>query len=87
MVRAFDQKFRCKYFARFNNVIFDAEYPSMNEPVRWCYENMPEDRLWDYEYDKGKRIINAVGIPEQGWNVIFFFEIEEDLMAFKLVHG
>lgn len=90
MVRTFDKKFKCVYFFRFDKTTFNTEYPSLDERVRWCYENIPEERLWCYEYEPYVHNPN-LNLPPQSpvyyWIVIFFFEIEEDLMAFKLVHG
>lgn len=91
MVRTFDKKFKCIHFHRFEDTYFNSEYPSLDERVRWCYENMPEERLWCYEYEPYHNETNKrLGFPQSPvcrWNLIFFFEIEEDLMAFKLVYG
>ena len=88
MVRTFDKKFKCAHFLRFERTIFNAEYPSLDERVRWCYENMPEERLWCYEYEEYVHNPNLTSRgPVYWWTVIFFFEIEEDLMAFKLMYG
>lgn len=89
MVRTFDKKFKCVHFMRFSDTPFNSEYPSLDERVRWCYENIPEERLWCYEYEPYQHFPNnpTPNISQvYRWNVIFFFEIEEDLMAFKLVH-
>ena len=101
MVRAFDQKFRCLHFVKLLNARFNTECPSLDKRVRWCYENIPEDRLWDYDY---KGTMGGSNLPKKGskfsqhsvnnpaiynglWNITFCFEEEADAMAFVLVWG
>ena len=99
MTRAFDNKHLCKYFVFIPQTQFDTEYPSLDERVRWCYENIPEERLWDYEYDgtnknytflkEGSKFsqhnINNSAVYNGLWNLRFFFEEKADAMAFKLM--
>jgi len=89
MVRTFDKKFKCVHFMRFERTLFKPESPSLDERGRWCYENMPEERLWCYEYEEYNPNPDLRGpqSPVYWWTLIFFFEIEEDLMAFKIMYG
>lgn len=87
MVRTFNQEYRCTYFILIEKSEFNTEYPSLDKRVRWCYENIPEERLWCYDYEPyDTRFSKGLKLKDiQYWTIRFFFEIEEDAMAFKLV--
>lgn len=83
-MRTFDKKHLCKFFLIFErDREFNFDCPSLDQRVRWCTENIPEDRLWCYEHEP-YRYGNKTR-PTDQWTLRFFFEIEEDAMAFKMI--
>ena len=96
MIRTFDQEYKCTHFILIEQTVFNAEYPSLDKRVRWCYENIPVERLWCYNYEPyiwrydyepyNKNFAKGLKVKDiRHWTLRFFFEIQEDAMAFKLV--
>ena len=84
-MRTVDKKDKCVHFIKIDNTYFNTEYPMLDGRVKWCMENIPEERLWYYDYELHSRRVSPPWAPVYRWNLIFFFELEEDVMAFKLV--
>ena len=86
-MRAFDQKFKCTHYLNILNTRVNPRCPSIDERIAWCYKNIPDDRLWDYDISFAKdwsKTKNAITTKEI-CDLRMLFEDETDAMAFKLV--
>ena len=84
-MRAFDKKFKCPFFINIPRTYVNYICPSVDERLAWCYRNIPEERLWDFEIFCYQQPRQQNSESEKYCDLRLIFEDEGDAMAFKLV--